>query len=88
MKRRGILQVIQNLAIGVFVGISAYGVLILFFADEIQTPMSPLKSVLLGVTGVGCMVVIVVLGGMIDRDTAVNAKSTKGNTNGKGSEDG
>ena len=70
MKKRYLLEIIHNLAIGAFVGISAYGIMILFFADEVQNPMPVWKSVLLGVSAFVCMAIIVVLGGMIDKDAA------------------
>ncbi len=70
MKRKYLLEVIHNLAIGAFVGISAYGIMILFFADEVQNPMPVWKSVLLGLSAFLCMAIIVILGGMIDKNAA------------------
>ena len=68
MRRKTFLQVIQSLAIGLFVGISAFGILTYFFGPDEANPMPASKSVLLGLVAFGIMAIIVVLGGMIDRE--------------------
>ena len=65
--KKTLLQVFQNLAIGVFVGVSAYGILVLFFEGA---PLPARKSILLGLIAFASMVLIVVLGGMVDREAA------------------
>ena len=70
MKRKTFLQVVQSLAIGLFVGISAFGILTYFFGGDEANPMPAKQSVLLGLAAFGIMVLIVILGGMIDRETA------------------
>jgi len=86
--RKTVLQIFQSLVIGAFVGISAYGILILVFADEVQNSMPAWKSILLGLTAFGCMAIIVILGGMIDKAEAVNGKRGKKVENETDSADG
>lgn len=68
--RKTVLQVAQNIAIGAFVGLSAYGILTYVFGGDEASPMPPSRSILLGLIAFGCMALIVVLGGLIDRESA------------------
>jgi 4-hydroxybenzoate polyprenyltransferase len=67
--RRGILQFIQNLAMSVFIGIAVYGVII-FYGGEVQKKLPPWKSLLLGSAAVVCIAVIVIIGGLIDKQVS------------------
>jgi len=71
--KRIFLQVIQNLAFSVFVGISVYGIII-YFGGEIQKRIPAGTSLLLGFTAVLCIVVIVVVGGLIDKQASLKNK--------------
>jgi hypothetical protein len=68
-----ILQLIQRLAIAVFIGISVYGIFI-YYGGEIQKRIPGKTALLLGFTAVLCVVVIVVLGGIIDRQASMRDK--------------
>ena len=69
--RRGVLQFIQNLAASVFIGIAVYG-LIIFFGGEMQRRIPAWKSLFLGLTAVVCIAVVVVVGGLIDKQASRN----------------
>jgi hypothetical protein len=57
---------VQNLAASVFIGVSAYGVIIYWGGETSQkVPMG--QSLLLGFLAVICVVVVVYLGGLQDR---------------------
>lgn len=77
MVRKTVLKVFQSLAIGVFVGISAFGILTYFFGGDEANPLPARQSILLGLSAFLVMVVIVVLGGMIDREEARDADRRK-----------
>ncbi len=85
MKRKTFLQIAQSLAIGLFVGISAFGILVYFFGTDEANPMPAIKSVLLGLVAFGSMAIIVILGGMIDRESAKEGDPLKKTENGKDS---
>lgn len=72
--KKNLLKVLLNLAIGVFVGISAFGILTRFFGEEGAVPLPASTSILLGIIAFGCMGVIVVLGGVIDREEGKKAR--------------
>ncbi|MBN2720576.1 MAG: YbaK/EbsC family protein [Proteobacteria bacterium] len=72
--KKNLFKVLLNLAIGVFVGISAFGILTRFFGEEGAAPLSASTSILLGVIAFGCMGIIVVLGGVIDREEGKKAR--------------
>jgi amino acid transporter len=71
--KRLILQVLQNLAFGVFVGIAVYGIVI-YYGGEVQKRIPAKTSLLLGITAVLCVVVIVFVGGLIDKQAAMKKK--------------
>lgn|GEM_PF-1668025 len=81
--KKNFLKVLLNLAIGVFVGISAFGILTRFFGEEGADPLPASISILLGVIAFGCMGIIVVLGGMIDREEGKKAKKKDTSDDGK-----
>jgi len=70
VKRKTWLQIIQSLAIGVFVGLSAFGILTYLFGGDEANPLTAQKSILLGLIAFGTMALIVILGGMIDKEAA------------------
>ena len=64
--KRGLLVFVQNLAASIFIGVSAYGVIIYWGGETSQKiPMG--QSLLLGFLAVICVVVVVYLGGLQDR---------------------
>jgi hypothetical protein len=64
--KRGLLVFVQNLAASIFIGVSAYGVIIYWGAETSQkVPMG--QSLLLGFLAVICVGVIVYIGGLQDR---------------------
>jgi hypothetical protein len=71
--KRLILQLLQTLAYSVFVGIAVYGIII-YYGGEIQKRIPAKTSLLLGFTAVVCVVVIVFVGGLIDKQASVNKK--------------
>lgn len=70
---RLILQVIQGLAVSVFIAISVYGIF-LFLGGEKQMQIPAWKSLSMGFTALFCIVVIVVLGGLIDKQASLDEK--------------
>ena len=70
---RLILQVIQGLAVSVFIAISVYGIF-LFLGGEKQMQIPAWKSLPMGFTALVCIVVIVVLGGLIDKQASLDEK--------------
>jgi hypothetical protein len=64
--KRGLLVFVQNLAASVFIGVSAYGVII-YWGGETSQKMPAGQSLLLGLLAVICVGVIVYLGGLQDR---------------------
>lgn len=56
-----------------FVGISVYGIII-YYGGEIQKRIPTRTSLLLGFTAVLCVVVIVVIGDLIDKQRSLEAK--------------
>lgn len=64
--KKGLIQIIHHLAISVFVGISIYGV-ILYWGGETQEKISHTKSLLLGTGAIVCILVVVAVGGLLDR---------------------
>ena len=73
--KKNLLKVLLNLAIGVFVGISAFGILTRLFGGEGADPLPASTSIILGIIAFGCMAVIVVLGGMIDREEGKKSRN-------------
>lgn len=71
--KRLILQILQNLAFSVFVGIAVYGIII-YYGGEMHKPIPAKVSLLLGFTAVLCVFVIVLVGGLIDKDAANKKK--------------
>ncbi len=74
MKKR-VLEFIQMLAVSIFVGVALYGVLI-YWGGEVSEKLPPLTSVLLGISAVVCVVVIVYLGGVLDKMAAAAIDET------------
>ena len=74
MKKR-VLEFIQMLAVSIFVGVALYGVLI-YWGGEVSEKLPPLISVLLGFSAVVCVVVIVYLGGVLDKMAAAAIDET------------
>ena len=64
--KRGLLVFAQNLAASIFIGVSAYGVII-YWGGETSQKMPMGKSLLLGFLAVICVGVIVYIGGLQDR---------------------
>lgn len=70
MKKKWLLEFIQALAFSLFVGIAAYGAII-YWGGEIKERIPVVSSLLLGFGAVVCIVVIVIIGGVLDRITIV-----------------
>lgn len=68
-----ILLLIQGLAVSVFIAISVYGIFI-YLGGEKQLQIPAWKSLGMGFTALACIVVIVVLGGIIDKQVSENEK--------------
>lgn len=64
--KKGIYEFIQILAFSVFVGIAVYGAII-YWGGETNEKISGTSSLLLGLGAVICIIVIVVVGGILDR---------------------
>ncbi len=64
--KRHIYQFIQYLAASVFIGLSVYG-LIIFMGGEIHTRLPFWTSLLLGLGAIVCIVIVVIMGGILDR---------------------
>jgi len=64
--KRGILQFIQHLAASVFIGIAVYGAII-YYGGEIQKRIPVSESLLLGLGAVVCVIIVVVVGGVLDK---------------------
>ncbi len=79
MKRR-VLEFIQMLAMSIFIGIAVYGVVI-YWGGEVSQKLPPLKSFLLGMSSVVCVVVFVYLGGVLDKMAAASVDETLDNEN-------
>ena len=67
--KRHIYQFIQYLAASIFIGLSVYG-LITFMGGEVHSKIPFRDSLLLGLGAVACIVVVVVMGGILDRIVA------------------
>ena len=64
--KKGLLEFLQILAFSAFVGIAIYGAII-YWGGEIQKKIPDSSSLFLGLGAVICIVVIVVIGGVLDR---------------------
>jgi hypothetical protein len=71
--KRLILQLIQALAVSVFIAISVYGIW-LYLGGERQMQIPVWKSLIMGLIALACIVVIVVLGGLIDKLVSLEEK--------------
>ena len=65
------LLAVQNLAFSVFVGIAVYGI-ILYYGGELKERIPAGLSLFLGFTAVISVVVIVLVGGLIDKEAIVD----------------
>ncbi|UCG37738.1 MAG: hypothetical protein JSV00_05890 [bacterium] len=72
MKMR-LLQFLQHLAASVFIGIAVYGLLI-FYPGGTPKKIPASLSLLLGLASVVCIFAVVYLGGIIDRQAALDEK--------------
>lgn len=72
--KRTFYQFIQHLAAAIFIGISVYGIII-YMGGKVNEKVPVATSLLLGLGAVACIVVIVVMGGVLDR---IMAKEGKG----------
>jgi len=61
-----IYQFIQTLAAATFIGISVYGIII-YMGGKVNEEIPAATSLLLGLGAVTCTVIIVVMGGVLDR---------------------
>ena len=68
--KKGLLEFIQILAFSIFIGIAVYGAII-YWGGETQEKIPVSSSLLLGLGAVICIVVIVVIGGVLDRIASV-----------------
>lgn len=64
--KKTIYQFVQHLAGATFVGLSVYGIII-YMGGEINDKLPAATSLLLGLGAVTCVVIIVVMGGVLDR---------------------
>lgn len=67
--KKGLLEFLQILAFSVFIGIAVYGAII-YWGGEIQERIPVSSSLLLGLGAVICVIVIVVIGGVLDKMAA------------------
>jgi len=75
--KRSFYQFIQHLAASVFIGLSAYGIII-FMGGEVNVRLPLWTSLSLGLIGIVCCVVVVFMGGIIDRMAAEHATEEEG----------
>ncbi len=64
--KKVLLEFIQILAFSIFIGIAVYGAII-YWGGETNEKIPPLTSLLLGLGAVICIIVIVIIGGFLDR---------------------
>lgn len=64
--KKNIYQFVQHLAAATFIGLSVYGIII-YMGGKINEQLPAATSLLLGLGAVTCIVIIVVMGGVIDR---------------------
>jgi formate/nitrite transporter FocA (FNT family) len=64
--KKTLYQFIQHLAAGTFIGISVYGIII-YMGGKINEKVPAATSLLLGLGAVMCIIIIVVMGGVLDR---------------------
>ena len=64
--KKGLLQFLQHLAASVFIGIAVYGA-ILYWGGETQKKIPVTESLLLGLGAIICIIVVVAIGGLLDR---------------------
>jgi len=64
--KRGLLQFLQHLAASVFIGIAVYGAII-YWGGETQKKIPAAESLLLGLGAILCIVLVVGIGGLLDR---------------------
>ena len=72
--KRGLLQFLQHLAASVFIGIAVYGAII-YWGGETQKKIPVTESLLLGLGAILCIIVVVGIGGFLDRITETIEKN-------------
>ena len=70
MRNKWFLEFVQVLAFSMFIGIAAYGAII-YWGGETKEKIPMLSSLFLGFGAVVCIVVIVLIGGLLDRIAVV-----------------
>jgi len=71
--KKTIYQLIQMIAASIFIGISVYGIMI-FWGGVINEKIPAATSLLLGLGAVVCIIIIVFMGGVLDRIMAQEGK--------------
>ncbi len=64
--KKTIYQFVQHLAAAIFAGLSVYGIII-YMGGKTNETLPAATSLLLGLGAVTCIVIIVVMGGVLDR---------------------
>ena len=72
--KRAIYQFIQLLAASTFIGISVYGIMV-YMGGSVNVKIPVATSLLLGLGAATCIVIIVFMGGVLDRIMAQEGKS-------------
>ncbi len=70
--KKSFYQFIQHLAASVFTGVSAYGIII-FMGGKVNVRLPLWTSLSLGLIAIVCCVVVVFMGGIVDRMAAERA---------------
>jgi hypothetical protein len=74
--KRAIYQFVQYLAASTFIGISVYGIIV-YMGGNVNEKVPVATSLLLGLGAVVCIVIIVVMGGVLDRIMAQEGKGDR-----------
>lgn len=74
--KRGLIQFVQHLAASVFIGIGVYGAII-YWGGETQQKIPVAESLLLGLAAVVCIVVVVAIGGLLDKMAASDERGSE-----------
>jgi hypothetical protein len=70
------LEFIQILAFSIFIGIAVYGAII-YWGGETNEKIPASSSLLLGLGAVICIIVIVIIGGFLDRMASSSEEGSK-----------
>lgn len=79
--KKGFLEFIQILAFSIFIGIAVYGAII-YWGGETQEKIPVASSLLLGLGAVICVLVIVIIGGVLDKISALEDARKQSETDG------